>query len=101
MTVCEEIERQLRAALQPQHLVVEDQAQLHIGHSHAGEGHFRVVVVADIFFGVGRIARHRMVYDILQRLMQSGIHALAIHAFTPAEYANNSSFTNGHVKYEQ
>jgi BolA protein len=31
------------------------------------------------------VARHRLVYDALRRLMPSGIHALAIEARTPDE----------------
>lgn len=88
-----QIERHLSEALSPSYLEVEDQAHLHIGHSNAGAGHFRVLIVAVCFSGKGRVARHRMVYDILQALILSGIHALAIQAFTPAEYAKTSSFT--------
>ncbi len=88
-----EIENQLRAALEPLRLVVRDDGHLHIGHAHAGHGHFYVEIVADCFCEKGRIARHRMVYDILKHQMNSGgIHALAIRALTPLEYDKTLSF---------
>lgn len=87
MTNTLEIERRLRMALEPLILLVRDDGHLHIGHAHAGDGHFYVEIVADCFCKKGRIARHRMVYDILKCQMQSGsIHALAIRALTPLEY---------------
>jgi len=43
--------------------------------------------VAAAFAGKARVARHRMVYDALADAMQRGIHALAITAYTPEEFA--------------
>jgi BolA family transcriptional regulator, general stress-responsive regulator len=82
-----EIERRLRAAFEPQELLVKDQSQLHIGHAGAadGRGHFDVAIVADAFSGHGRLQRHRMVYDALGELMQTDIHALRIRAHTKDE----------------
>ncbi len=82
-----EIENQLRVALEPLRLSVRDDGHLHIGHAYAADGHFHIEIVADCFCEKGRIARHRMVYDILKHQMNSGgIHALAIRALTPLEY---------------
>jgi BolA protein len=41
--------------------------------------------VCSCFAGMGRLARHRLVYDALQNLMPQGIHALAIVARAPGE----------------
>ena len=46
-----------------------------------------VTIVAAAFAGKARVARHRMVYDALADAMQRGIHALAITAYTPEEFA--------------
>ncbi|MGF6793246.1 stress-induced morphogen [Paraburkholderia sp. 35.1] len=43
--------------------------------------------MAVAFAGKPRVARHRMVYDALADAMQRGIHALAITAYTPEEFA--------------
>jgi BolA family transcriptional regulator, general stress-responsive regulator len=82
------IEARLRAALAPEWLQIEDDSAKHAGHAGAAEGgHYRVSIVSPAFAGVNRVARHRMVYDALADAMQRGIHALAISAYTPEEYA--------------
>jgi BolA protein len=80
----EEIEAVLRAALAPEALAVVDDSHLHAGHAGAREGrHFSVAVTSARFEGLGRVARHRLVYDALHSLMPRGIHALAIDARAP------------------
>ena len=79
-----EIERVLRAALAPEALAVDDDSHLHVGHAGAREGrHFSIAITSSRFQGLGRVARHRLVYDALRDLMPHGIHALAIDARTP------------------
>ena len=81
-----QIQAELSAALQPLLLEVQDDSHLHAGHAGAREGrHFSVRVVSSRFNGLSRIARHRLVYDSLNSLMQRGIHALAIDARAPGE----------------
>ncbi len=81
-----QIEAELSAALQPASLEVLDDSHLHAGHAGAREGrHFSVRVVSARFNGLSRLARHRLVYDSLNSLMQRGIHALAIDARAPGE----------------
>ena len=81
-----DIDRVLRAALQPQSLQVTDDSHLHAGHAGARDGsHFTVAAVSERFTGLSRLARHRLVYDALGPLGPLGIHALAIQASTPQE----------------
>lgn len=81
------IEQHLRTTLSPTVCQVEDESALHAGHAGAasGGGHFRVRIVSSRFEGQGRLARHRLVYDCLDDMMQHEIHAPAITALTPAE----------------
>ena len=83
------IEDLLRSGLEPDDILVKDQSHLHAGHAGAqeGKGHFEVIVVSKRFEGLGRIARHRLIYEALGDFMHSDIHALSIQAFTPAERA--------------
>ena len=82
----QDIETTLRAALEPLSLEVRDDSHLHAGHAGAREGrHFSVRIVSVRFQGLGRVARHRLVYDALHSLMPRGIHALAIDARVPDE----------------
>ncbi len=63
---------------------VQDDSHLHAGHAGASQGrHFSVRLVSPQFIGLGRVARHRLVYDALALLIPQGIHALAIDAQAP------------------
>lgn len=77
----------LTAALAPLVLEVHDDSHRHAGHAGArgGQGHFRVEIVSTAFAGKPPLARHRLVYAALGTMMQTDIHALAIHARTPDE----------------
>lgn len=76
----------LTEALSPVTLEIEDESYKHEGHASAGGGgHFVVRIVAEAFQGKSPIQRHRLVYAAMGELMQSEVHALSIHAQTPAE----------------
>jgi BolA protein len=76
----------LEAALAPQSLELIDDSARHAGHAGARSGgHFQVTLVAEAFRGRSRLERHRMVYDAVAPLMQSGVHALNIVARAPGE----------------
>ena len=77
----------LEARFNPTELLVKDQSHLHAGHAGAkdGKGHYDITLVADAFDGLSRIQRHRMVYDALQAMMPTDIHALRIKAIAPSE----------------
>lgn len=76
------IEARLQSVLQPTALQVVDESADHAGHAGAnaeGAGtHFRVRVASPLFAGKSRVARHRLVYDALQKFIDQGLHALAI-----------------------
>ena len=85
------IETHLTQAFAPLQLDVEDDSASHAGHAGAASGsHFNVSIVSAAFAGKSRVARHRLVYDALADAMRNGIHALAIVALTPEEFANRT-----------
>lgn len=70
----------------PIELDIVDESHLHAGHSgHGGAGHFKVRIVSEKFTGQTPLARHRMVYAAVDKLMQTEIHALGIDAIAPSE----------------
>lgn len=82
------IHAKLAQALQPSQLDVVNDSGRHKGHAGddgSGESHFTVTVVSDSFAGKSRVARQRMIYDLLAYELQNGLHALSIKAFTPQE----------------
>lgn len=105
MTYRDRIERKLTEALAPLRLEIEDQSHKHAGHAdriaalsrqgageggHApidggGETHFKVLVVSAVFAGQNRVARQRLVYDLLKDELAERIHALALTTQTPEE----------------
>ncbi len=79
------IESQLRERLGAKHVEVIDESHRHEGHPGArdGGGHFRALVVSTRFEGLSPVESQRLVYEALDDLMGSEIHALSIRALTP------------------
>lgn len=89
MSIQSTIETKLNAALRPERLSVINESHLHAHHKPEfdgeGETHFRVRIVSDVFAGMGRLARHRAVNDLLSEELAAGVHALAIEPAAPGE----------------
>ncbi|HEY4074357.1 MAG TPA: BolA family protein [Herbaspirillum sp.] len=81
------IEQRLKETFAPTRCLVEDESAMHAGHAGAasGGGHYRIELISTAFEGKNRLARHRLVYDCLNDMMQRDIHALAIVTKTPSE----------------
>ena len=80
MTVKDEIETRLTAAFAPLVLEVENESHRHAGHAGddgSGESHFRIVIRAEAFGPMSRVARHRAVHQALGDL-NSRVHAIAL-----------------------
>lgn len=94
MKVAERIDAKLRAGLAPERLDIKDRSHLHAGHAGAradGESHFRLLIVSSKFDGVSRVARQRLVNDLLREELSERIHALAMKTLTPAEYEKEAA----------
>jgi len=74
--------RERLTVLDPQRLEIIDESHLHAGHagSRNGASHFRIIIASTRFQGLAPVARHRLVYDLLQDQIPFPIHALAILA---------------------
>ena len=79
------IQERLQARFQPLKLEIHDDGAQHLGHAHAGRGHYSVRIVAPAFSAKNRLERHRMIYAALGDLRQADIHALSIQALAPDE----------------
>jgi len=80
------LEAKLRDAFAPGYLEVVNESDRH-NVPPGSESHFRVTVVADAFAGEGLVSRHRRVNQVLAEELQGGVHALALHTYTPSEWA--------------
>jgi BolA protein len=81
----ERIQERLQDRLTPLHMEVVDESHMH-SVPEGAESHFKVVVVSDRFSGSKLLARHRLVNDLLRDELASGLHALALHTWTPEEW---------------
>lgn len=83
----EAIRERLTQKLAPTQLDIVDESHLHAGHAGAasGAGHFAVTIIAETFRDKTLIERHRMVYQAVDDLMRTEIHALSIQAKSPEE----------------
>lgn len=79
------IQEKLRAALTPWHLEVVNESHRH-NVPPGSESHFKVVLVSDAFADKSLIQRHRAVYELLGEALRGGVHALALHTYTPQEW---------------
>ncbi len=79
------IESTLRQALSPLHLEVLDESHMH-SVPEGAESHFRLTVVSDRFAGEKLLARHRQVNKLLAAEFNAGLHAAALHTWTPEEW---------------
>jgi len=59
-------------------------------HQHSvpvnSETHFKLVLVSKDFVGQNLVTRQRKVNQLLFNEFQKGLHALALHTFTPEEF---------------
>jgi BolA family transcriptional regulator, general stress-responsive regulator len=80
MSLENELKSRLQAAFAPSRLEIINESHKHAGHSGddgSGESHFAVLIRAEGFAALSRVARHRAVLKALGDLTQR-IHALAL-----------------------
>lgn len=85
MLVQNSIEQKLQQAFTPSYLEVINESHLHSVPVNS-ETHFKVTLVADAFNDVRKVARHQQVYAVLQQELDAGVHALALHLYTQAQW---------------
>ncbi|OOF24866.1 BolA family transcriptional regulator [Salinivibrio proteolyticus] len=89
MKIQTQITEKLEQAFSPSFLDVRNESFMH-NVPEGSESHFKVVVVSDAFDGQRLIQRHRAVNATLSDELAHHIHALAIHTYTPQEWASQA-----------
>lgn len=95
-SVSESIRQKLCDALHPTEIKVVDDSWKHAGHASAknlrsGETHFAVTVISSEFENVPLVRRHQMVYRLLKKELDEGVHALQLVTKTPKEIEKTES----------
>ena len=67
------------------HMELTNESHMHSVPPNS-ETHFKVVMVSEDFEGLAKVKRHQQIYKVLSSLMQEGLHALALHLYTPTEW---------------
>ena len=55
------------------------------------ESHFKLVIVCDRFDGQRLVQRHQSVYKLLADELAGPVHALALHTYSPLEWAEKNA----------
>ncbi len=85
MSVREDIEKKLASGLNVLRLEVVNESNMH-NVPPGSESHFKVVLVSDDFEGKTLVARHQLVYTLLDDEIRNKVHALALHTYTEDEW---------------
>lgn len=85
MSVEQTIIEKLTAEFAPTVLQVENESHKH-SSGRGTESHFKITLVTPKFDGVRTLARHRAIYALLAHELETGVHALALHTYTDAEW---------------
>lgn len=87
------IQQAVTEGLAPSHLELEDESHRH-SVPEGAESHFKLVCVSESFDGLMPVRRHQKVYGLVQAELDSGLHALAMHLHTPAEWQKLQAVPN-------
>lgn len=88
MKVQQSIETKLADGITLDHLEVVNESHMHNVPANS-ETHFKVVLVSESFKAKRPVARHQMVYGLLQDELAGPVHALALHTYTAKEWQEN------------
>ncbi len=82
------LKTQLETALNPTYLEVINESHQHSGP--ASDSHFKLIVVSADFTDLSLLKRHRFINQLFAAELTQ-IHALAMHTYTPEEWALRGS----------
>ena len=85
-----QIHSKLTARFRPIHLDVANESHMH-SVPPGSESHFKVVLVTSDFEGLRQVQRHQAIYATLAEELSTGVHALALHTYSPAEWQSTQS----------
>lgn len=90
MSIKQQIEDKLTAELMPSYLAVVNESHMHAVPPNS-ETHFKVIIAASAFEKKRAVQCHQIIYGLLKDKLEGGVHALALHTFTPEEWLSSDS----------
>ena len=92
MEVTNKLKEKLTSNCQPEHMELINESHMHAGP--ASESHFKLILVSGHFAGLNPVKRHQFIYKLLSEELSGPVHALALHLFTPEEWAQELAVPN-------
>ena len=83
--ICEKLDKDLW----PEVLEVTNESFMHSVPPNS-ETHFKAVVVSSFFTSKRQVQRHQLIYKILAHELAGGVHALALHTYSPVEWSDRA-----------
>jgi|TARA_B110000444_G_scaffold121652_1_gene114442 BolA protein len=92
MKIYQIIERKLKDSLSPIVLEIDNESYKH-AVPRDSETHFKLLVVSASFEKKSLVKRHQLIYGLLAYELKNGLHALALHTYTPDEWGSGSNIS--------
>ena len=92
MTTQSIIEEKIKNKFSITFLAVENESNNHAVPANS-ETHFKVTLVSSDFEGLRLIARHRLINTLLKEELDAGVHALALHTYTQAQWESKNNIS--------
>ena len=87
MNIPEKIAHLIQQEIDVLKMKIIDESYKHANHQKdTNGGHFKLFVVSDIFTDMKLIDRHKLIYQILNKMMKVEIHALSMQLLTNQEH---------------
>lgn len=86
MSIHAQIEQAIESSFNFEFMQLENESHMHSGP--ATESHFKLTLVSEDFAELSKVKRQQAVYKALKEIMPQ-FHALALHTYSPAEWAQN------------
>lgn len=79
----------LNRNFQPVYISVVNESYMH-SVPRDSETHFKITLVSNDFEAKRQVQRHQLIYACLAEELKGGVHALALHTFSPGEWEANN-----------
>lgn len=81
MKTAEKVKQILEEHFKPSKLEIVDLSHQHSGHAGSnGLSHLKIDIQSEAFSSITMIQRHKLIYGVLDSLINTEIHALSINA---------------------
>ena len=87
MNISEKISHLIKKEIDVLEIQIIDESYKHANQQKDTRGgHFKLLIVSDSFIDMTLINRHKLIYQILDKMMKVEIHALSMKLLTNQEY---------------